>query len=198
MNYLAHVLLAGEHPEHQLGALMADFVRGRPETLLESYSEQVVHGIVGHRAVDKYADAHPAFRKSRARISAERRRVSGIIIDVVYDYFLSHHWARFSDTPKRQFIDSFYETLATQHTIMPTRMQRMAPRMINGDWLGDYENLDTIGLVLDRIAERMRRTKALRGSIDEVVPILPELEADFLNFFPELQTHMKTALLEGR
>jgi len=54
MNYLAHLLLAGENPEHRLGGLMADFVRGRIETLSQHYPEGVVQGIIDHRGIDSF------------------------------------------------------------------------------------------------------------------------------------------------
>ena len=49
-----------------------------------------------HRRIDSFADTHPAFRRSRGRVSAARRRVAGIMVDMFYDHFLARHWGQFS------------------------------------------------------------------------------------------------------
>lgn len=189
MNYLAHILLAGENTEHQLGGLIGDFTKGRIEKLADRYPQAIIHGIVGHRKVDHFTDTHPVFKVSRLRISDHRRRVAGIIIDVIYDHFLSLHWNRFSDIPKEVFIERFYNALETTRHDLPERLQRVAPKLIEGDWLGRYSELATIGLVYDRIATRFKRETNLAGSLEEVEREYLALEQDILEFFPHAQAH---------
>ena len=184
MNYLAHLLLAGEDPQHRLGGFIADFVRGRAETLAVQYPAPVVRGIVEHRRIDSFSERHPRFRDSRARISPARRRVSGIIVDVAYDHFLSMHWARFCDQPRAEFIAAAYELLERHHGMLPERLQRIAPRMIAHDWLGSYGELEVLGVVFDRMSQRMRRSNSLAGALEEVEREYEKLEGDFLAFFP--------------
>jgi acyl carrier protein phosphodiesterase len=186
MNYLAHLLLAGENPEHRLGGLMADFVRGRIETLAQHYPEGVVQGIIDHRGIDSFTDTHPLFLTSRARISLQRRRVSGIIVDVAYDHFLSIHWSDFSNQSRIDFIQSVYCMLDEYADILPERLRAMAPRMIAGDWLGSYRELNNLGLAFDRMSMRLKRTDALTGALHEVEREYDRLEADFLEFFPSV------------
>ena len=186
MNYLAHLLLAGENPQHQLGGFIADFVRGRIETLAKQYPETVLKGIVDHRRIDSFTEKHPLFVTSRSRISPERRRVSGVIIDVAYDHFLSVHWERFCPLSRADFIRSAYGLLENHHGMLPERLQRIAPRMIRDDWLGSYRELDVLGLVFDRMSMRIRRTNNLGGALEEVEREYVDLERDFLTFFPQV------------
>jgi len=57
-------------------------------------SPALLAGVALHRSIDSFADRHPAFRRSRARISPARRRVGGIMVDLFYDHFLALHWSR--------------------------------------------------------------------------------------------------------
>lgn len=187
MNYLAHIVLAGDNLQHQIGSLMGDFTKGRIDTLSQKYPADVMTGIVGHRAVDQYTDQHPDFHASRLRISPERRRVSGIIIDVAYDHFLSLHWDRFCTVEKSVYIENFYQALTEAPYELPARLQRIMPSMIEDDWLGSYERLEIIGYAYDRISTRFRRENNLAGSLTEVEREFEGLESDFLRFFPDIQ-----------
>ena len=191
VNYLAHLLLAGDDPQHRLGGLIADFVRGRIETLAADYPAPVLRGIEDHRRLDSFSERHPAFLASRSRVSAERRRVAGIIVDVAYDHFLAIHWDRFSPQPRDDFIDAAYALLERHHRMLPERLQRIAPRMIADDWLGSYEELAVLGIVFDRMSNRLRRSNALAGALEEVERAYPRLEADFLAFFPEAMAYAR-------
>lgn len=192
MNYLAHLLLAGDNPEHQLGGLIADFVRGRVETLAQYYPKPILKGVVDHRRIDSYTDAHPLFLQSRFRLSPERRRVSGVVIDIAYDHFLSVHWARYSDVSREAFIASAYQLLEENCINLPERLRKMAPYMIDGDWLGSYLELENIGIAYDRISDRLRRSNNLAGSLKEVEREYEGLESDFLGFFPQVMGFLKS------
>ena len=64
MNYLAHLYLAEQTSEGLLGSLLGDFVKGRLES---RFPEAVRRGIVLHRAIDTFTDAHPLHLESRNR-----------------------------------------------------------------------------------------------------------------------------------
>ena len=77
MNFLAHAWLAGDAPADRLGGLMGDFVKG---PLPAGLPPDVAEGVRLHRQIDVFAETHPAFRRSRARVSPERRRVAGLAV----------------------------------------------------------------------------------------------------------------------
>jgi len=142
-----------------------------------------VQGIVLHRRIDSFADTHPAFRRSRQRISAARRRYSGIIVDLFYDHFLAVHWARYSEEPLEAFTAGVYALLAERP--LPERLARILPRMRADDWLAGYREPAAVGRALDRIAEhRLRRSNSLGGAGSELALGYRDFEGDCLAFLP--------------
>lgn len=183
MNYLAHALLAGADPDHRLGGLLGDFVKGPLVPAPAGLAPAVVQGIVLHRRIDSFADAHPAFQRSRQRISAARRRYSGIIVDLFYDHFLAVHWARYSEEPLEAFTAGVYALLAERP--LPERLAQILPRMRADDWLAGYRELAAVGRELDRIGEhRLRRSNSLGGAGSELALGYRDFEGDCLAFLP--------------
>jgi acyl carrier protein phosphodiesterase len=189
MNYLAHLLLAGEDPQAQLGSLLGDFTRGRIETLARRYPASVIHGISVHRKIDRYTDDHESVVRSKRRFSPQRARYSGIIVDVLHDHLLSRHWDCFADIGRQAFIARSYSLLSENEPLLPERLQRVAPTMIAQDWLGSYLELDAVDRVYQRLSTRISRENPLAGAIEEVFAHYDELEKDFLSFFPDVQSH---------
>ena len=70
MNFLAHLLLGSQSPEQALGSMLGDFVKG-PVHRLE-LPKPVREGIVLHRRIDSFTDAHPLVLQSKARVSSRR------------------------------------------------------------------------------------------------------------------------------
>lgn len=185
MNYLAHALLAGASREHRLGGLLGDFVKG---PLPAGLPPGVADGVRLHRAIDSFADRHPAFRSSRARVSAERRRYSGIMVDMFYDHFLAAQWGRYHVQPLREFTSSAYALLEQQRPLLPPRLAQLLPIMRREDWLASYADVAAIARALDRMAERrLRRPNTLSGSASELIAGYAGFAADFAQFFPDVQ-----------
>ncbi|WP_313950189.1 ACP phosphodiesterase [Accumulibacter sp.] len=183
MNYLAHALLAGADEDLRLGGLLGDFVKGPLVPAPRGLSAAVVHGLRLHRRIDSFADTHPAFVRSRLRISAERRRYSGIIIDMFYDHFLAVHWARFAQQPLESFAAGVYALL--ERRPLPERLAQILPRMRQENWLTSYRQPAAVGRALDQIAvHRLRRSSRLGGAGCELAVHYGEFERDFLEFFP--------------
>jgi acyl carrier protein phosphodiesterase len=183
VNFLAHLYLADPHPLPLLGSLMGDFVKG---PLGGRYPEQVTRGLALHRRIDTFTDAHPVVRVSRARISPERRRLAGIMVDMFYDHFLARDWAAYSPEPLHAFTGRVYALLSEHHAMLPERLQHIAPRMAQLDWLGSYRNVDAIHTALDRMGQRLKRGNRLLGAAEELTANYVALEADFRTFFPDV------------
>lgn len=183
MNFLAHAYLAAGSDESILGGLMGDFVKGPLDGRLGA---GITRGLVLHRHIDTYTDAHPVVAGSRARVSPARRRYAGILVDLFYDHFLARHWSEYSDLPLESFTARVYAALRHSHAVLPTRLQLIAPRMAATDWLASYRYVDAIGAALDRIGERLKRGNALLGSGAELTANYDAFEADFRRFFPDV------------
>lgn len=179
MNYLVHLYLSPSDPDELLGSLMGDFVKGRlPPGLPPGFRR----GIECHRRVDSFAHAHPVIRRSRQRLDSSFGHYRPILIDIFYDHYLARTWERHADRPLPDFAREIYRLLQTNLDRLPPGLQRVAPRMIAHDWLVSYREEETIGLVLERIGERLRRPNPVHLGLAELKRNYREMEGDFEDF----------------
>lgn len=178
MNHLAHALLAGDAPLLLAGNLAGDFAKGRLDRLPFT---PLLAGIRMHRGIDAYTDRHPVWRRSRARVAP--RRVAGVIVDVAYDHFLARHFGRFCDVPLEEFAARTYGILLDHRSLLPPRLRAILPRLAAEDWLTSYRWLEGVERTFARLA---RRVAALADATDRVRAQYQPLEADFLEFYPQL------------
>ena len=191
MNYLAHIFLSGGQPDIMIGNFIADSIKGKKYT---SYSAKIQKGILLHRQIDSTTDAHLAFRKSTKRLHENYGHYSGIIVDIFYDHFLAKNWSDYSDIPLEDYIQSFYKLLLDNFDILPENIQKMAPIMMEGNWLLIYADLDGI----DRVLAAMNRRTKNRSGTDTAGRELKEFytlfEADFKLVINDLQMLSKDFL----
>ncbi len=186
MNYLAHALLAGDHPADRIGGVIGDFVKGPLDPLPAGLGPGLAAGVMLHRRIDSFADTHPAFLRSRGRVSAARRRVAGVMVDMFYDHFLARHWAQFSEQALGDFTADTYRMIAAHPEPLPPSFGPVFERMRAHDWLASYRDAAVVALALDRMAEfRLRRPNPLAGAGEELLATYAGLEADFLDFLPD-------------
>jgi len=198
MNYLAHAFLSRSSPELLIGGLLGDFVKG---ALGERYAPMVRAGILLHRAIDRYTDAHAIVHASCALISPARRRFAAILVDVFYDHFLACYWQRYADLPLEAFTQQVYATLLPHTASYPERLQRMLPRMAADDWLASYTEIESVDAALHGIARRFQRyprAAVLADGVQELLHNYAALEQHFQDFFPELSGFVETAQREAQ
>ncbi|MBM3115050.1 ACP phosphodiesterase [Jeongeupia naejangsanensis] len=190
MNYLSHAVLAGPAPADRAGGVAGDFVKG---ILPGALPADLADGVALHREIDAYADLHPAFAASRARVSPLRRRYGGIMVDLFYDHLLAVHWSLFSPGETLpHFTARLYAELAIQPGL-PAGFVAVLPKMQQTDWLASYRNVDSVAFALDRMAEhRIRRVNPLAGAADELREHYAGFEADFLAFMPDALAYAQT------
>ena len=192
MNFLAHIYLSGDSDLIKIGNFMADGVRGNKH--LELHSE-IQKGIVLHRTIDTFTDAHPLFRQSTKRLHANYHHFSGVIVDVFYDHFLAKNWDLYSDEKLEDYLDNFYDSLGNHHDLLTEEAQMMKPYMIQQNWLLSYKTIDGIEKILSQMDSRIKRESNLRFSVQELRLFYKEFEDDFTTFFNELRIHSSEKLL---
>ncbi len=193
MNYLAHLYFAQPNADSHFGNLLGDFGGNRQ---LKQMPVTVKNALDNHYLVDKFTDNHPAVKAAKQYFSAKRKRFASIAIDVVFDHFLILHWQRFHQTPLVDFKRKSYRLLNQRIDDMPDRMQRVVINMTQNDWFKEYETITGIGLALDNIAKRIRFANHFAGAIEDIDRHYSELDAVFLEFFPQLITHVNQHKLE--
>jgi acyl carrier protein phosphodiesterase len=187
MNYLAHLYLAENTTDSRIGNFLGDFVKGDLSQYESVYAPGIIQGIQEHRYIDSFIDRHPMFIQSKRRLGKKYRLVSGIVIDILADHFLTQHWQRFSpDEDLETFLLNSYRILSQSQSILPTRLQKILPRIIEEDWLRSYQTLDGVEFTLIRLSKRLTRQNTLPEAIQDIQTNYDELATDFLIFFPDL------------
>lgn len=191
MNFLAHLHLAEPTAESRLGNLLGDFVKGYPWD--DRYPEAVWQGIVEHRLVDAYTDRHPRWKRSRDLLPVDLRRFAGIVVDIYYDFFLHRHWDRFSpEEDLETFVDRVSTDLWSVRDLAPPAAQWVIARMIEEEWLYEYASVEGIDRTLVRVRSRAPFLEPVFAASTRLRDRLPELEEDFVAFYPDLLAYVRT------
>lgn len=166
-----------------LGNLLGDFVKG---PLTDQYPAGIMDGLRMHRAIDAFTDAHPVFQRSRTRISQPRRRYSGVIVDILYDHYLARNWHRFTDEPLRAWANRVTAFLTEHQEIFPPRLRTFVEALPRERIFEAYGTRDGVRRTFEAMSERVERENPLAGAGEELARSHSDLQADFLEFFPEL------------
>lgn len=188
MNFLAHIYLSGNNDMLKIGNFMADSIRGHHYL---DYPDEIRKGILLHRYIDTFTDAHPIYRKSKHRLHEKYGHYSGVIMDIVYDHFLAKNWSNYSNEKLENYADNFYKLLQDNYEILTEKIQKMMPYMIARNWLVSYANLDGLEMILFQMDYRTKHRVHMQEAIVEVKQFYTEFEEEFTLFFEELQQHCK-------
>lgn len=188
MNFLAHIYLSGDNDLMKIGNFMADGIHGKN---FDTFPLEIQKGIILHRAIDTFTDAHPIFRQSTKRLHANYHHYSGIIVDIFYDHFLAKNWSTYSNETLENYSERFYQSLKGNHDSLTLKTQKMMPYMIDHNWLLSYQTIEGIENVLVKMDNRMKRDSNMRFSVAELRTFYSEFEQEFTDFFEELRTHSK-------
>lgn len=176
MNFLAHAVLAGDAPAMVIGGIVGDWIKGPLPACLPA---DLARGVALHRAIDSHAERHPAFRRSRSRVSAMRRRYAGVLVDIFYDHLLARDWAMFHPQPFIEFRAAVYSLVASRRGDLPEHLRLGLELMASEDWFGSYARIDGIAEVLARMSRRVRRPNPLAGGEVELLADVEAYAADF-------------------
>ncbi|WP_418603802.1 ACP phosphodiesterase [Hwangdonia sp.] len=193
MNYLAHIYLSGENDLVTIGNFMADGIKGKK---YKKYAKDIQIGILLHRHIDTFTDAHKTVRKSTKRLHKKYGHYSGIIVDILYDHFLAKNWSRYSDIPLEDYANTFYDSLEEHYHILPIRIQKMMPFMIADNWLLNYASVEGIQRVLEGMNRRTKNRSGMDKAVNELEVFYTDFEAEFTSFFEELIEFSKLKLKE--
>ncbi len=185
MNFLAHIYLSFDDPEISLGNFFADHIKGKK---FQHFPKKVGKGILLHRAIDTFTDAHPIPKQSSKRLHKNYRHYSRVIVDIFYDHFLAKNWKDYSDQPLADFVEKFYDLLEANYDLLPLATQRLLPYMIADNWLLNYANLDGIASVLRGMNRRTQNRSKMNFAIVDLEEHYELFEKEFQLFFPELIT----------
>lgn len=182
MNFLFHLYLSGTDEEILVGNFMGDFVKG---PLVGRFTQRVRQGVELHRRIDSYAEAHPAFKRSRSRIASRYGRFRGIMVDMFYDHLLLNDWDSWSAEPWTRFDLRCRLAVQSHKSIIPPDMQPLLP-VIFDDLIPSYASVSGIGSALGRLSRRIGRQNPLAGGEIELARLHSELLMDFRFFAADI------------
>ncbi|ETN95434.1 Acyl carrier protein phosphodiesterase [Zhouia amylolytica] len=186
MNFLAHIYLSGDEPLVKIGNFVADSIRGKKYL---SYPVQFQNGVILHRAIDTFTDAHPTVRLSTKKLHKNYHHYSSVIVDIFYDHFLAKNWDRYSDIPLSEFVADFYDLLREHYDILPLNTKKMMPYMISDNWLLNYASIEGISRVLNGMNRRTNNRSKMNFAVNELEEYYEEFQEEFYSFFEELRTY---------
>lgn len=196
MNFLAHCLI-NEQAAAELtdpnavrmliaGGFLGDFVKGSvPDHLPAALSQ----GIRLHRRIDAYSNQNDAIRRSCNRFPPALRRLAPALVDVIADHLLAQQWHRYHPLPLNIFSRQAYRHIAASTAHLSPRGVEFLQWMMQHDLLARYTDWETTYRGMKSITRRLQRQELDEALQLEVRPLLPALQQDFDEYFPDLITH---------
>lgn len=190
MNFLAHFYLSGSSDEMKIGNFIGDFVKGRDYL---KYPTDIRQGIILHRKIDTYTDAHPVVRESKSIFYPTYHKYSGILTDIIFDHYLTVHWDEYCNLPFIEYVDGIYVLLKKNMYLLPIEVSTFVSRFVEKRWLDIYCTLDGI----ERVFEGMVKNTSLPDKTSMAMEVIKinysYLDEIFKEFFPQL-IHYVTAI----
>ena len=135
MNYLAHLYLSGDDEKVITGNFIGDYVKGRNYL---KYPGKIREGILLHRQIDSFTDAHPKFREVKKLFRPQFGLFSGIITDLIYDHLLAANWDNYASYSLRDFTKRIHSVLLSHFFYLPIRVQGFLPSLMKNRRLESY------------------------------------------------------------
>ncbi|MFA8299207.1 MAG: ACP phosphodiesterase [Hyphomicrobiales bacterium] len=188
MNFLAHTYLSGSFSDIMVGNFIADAVKGNT---IKQYSEEIIQGIMLHRKIDEYTDAHDVFRQVSNAIKPYFNRYSGVVVDIYFDHYLAVNWSMYSSTPLNRYVKKVYALMSKNFSILPVRIQRILPAMISQNWLENYAHFDDLQQVFNAMVKRANFTSNMEKGVEILKAYYADFQLSFNEFFPQIVDYIK-------
>ena len=191
MNWLAHLFLSEPDTEFRLGNVLADSIKRHDRASMPPNFQRGIHQ---HLKIDAFTDTHPIVRRSRSRLTGDYRHTRGILIDIFYDHLLALNWLRYCPQTLESFATSFYAAVRPCPIELPADARGVLDYILDEDKLCSYRSLDGIHATLIRLSRRLSHRLGKSISLERATTDLRKnfdaLQADFAEFFPDLQNHL--------
>lgn len=183
MNYLSHAYLSFEDPAILTGNMMGDYVKGRS---LFSYPKCIQRGIMLHRHIDAFTDAHSATKEAKKIFQPHYRLYAAALVDVIFDHFLANDPAYFSDASLQRFAASCYQQLSEHEQYFPLRFATMFSYMRAQNWLYHYRFTHGVEKSLGGLVRRAKYMPASDVAFQLFHTHYTTLQACYQSLFPDL------------
>jgi acyl carrier protein phosphodiesterase len=153
MNYLGHAVLSFGDADVLTGNMIGDHVKGKLP--LEKFPPGIKKGIVLHRKIDAFADAHPATQRAKIWFREVYGLYSGALMDTLYDHFLANDPGIFnSENDLLDFTQTTYRQLEQNAAWLPEKFTAYFSHMKQHNWLYHYRTLQGVQRSLQGLSRR--------------------------------------------
>lgn len=165
MNFLAHLYLSGHDEKLLTGNFIGDYVKGKN---FLKFPGKIREGIILHRRIDSFTDAHPRFREVKVLFRGDYGLHSGVVTDLIFDHLLASQWEDYSNVTLPEFARRVHFTLLKHFMYLPARVQGFLPVLIKNRRLESYAHVEGIRQSL----EIMSRYTSLPEKSEKAIEVL--------------------------
>lgn len=184
MNHLAHLYLSSDNEEEMVGQFIADAVKGND---FNAYTPNIRKGILLHRWVDSFTDTHELVKELRAEYRPKLGLYSGVLIDLVFDYFLAKDFQLHSGRELSEFQQFTFSVLSKHEEKFPERMKNYFFHMKDKEFMMKYAHPVGMALIVRQMGMRSARGEALVQAGDYFLDHVEAASKYFPSFFQDLQ-----------
>lgn len=162
MNFLGHLFFSNDNPELMYANLYGDFFKGKDPG---KYSSLIQSGITLHRNIDYYIDNHPKVINLMHQLYPELPKVTGIAIDLYFDYLLAQNWTHFHPIPYQEFLNKFYDYQPKLWGEYTEEFRLFICQLKKHRWLDYYPTLEGLRKASEGVSSRISfETKLSKAS----------------------------------
>jgi len=191
MNFLSHLYLSGNSEGLLIGNFIADSVKGSE---FNEFSDEIKKGIILHRKIDTYTDAHPIVELSKERLRKNYKKYASVIVDIYYDHYLAINWQEYSTESLRDYTKRVYRIINQNIHILPQKSALFNQYMIKYDILNAYIKTEGIEQVLKGMSQRASFKSNMEYAINDLLEHYELFQEEFRLFFPELKQYVNTQI----
>jgi acyl carrier protein phosphodiesterase len=184
MNYLAHAYLSFNQDELLVGNMISDYVKGK---LKFNYALGIQQGIMLHRAIDEFTDAHPYVKEAKQIFVPNYRLYAGAFIDVSFDHYLAISENEFATNELFSFSQKVYDTLEQYSNVLPEKFGNLLPNMIKHNWLYNYQHAWGIKSSFGGLMRRAQYIEEIDTAFELFMHHYKTLQQLYDAFFPQLK-----------
>jgi acyl carrier protein phosphodiesterase len=180
LNLLGHLYLSqNESSEARLFNLLGDRYKGNRFIHLSAEAQK---GIRMHREIDCFMDNHYAVSALRSELSMHLPKVSGIALDIFFDYLLASEWQRFHQRELEPFLDDFFTKINPM--LIPNEYAPWISSLYENRYIHQYSHFESVVA----ISEHLHRKLKFKTEIDSSPIIFSTFETKIREVFDEYIT----------
>ncbi|MBL7682189.1 MAG: DUF479 domain-containing protein [Flavipsychrobacter sp.] len=193
MNYLGHAYLSFGNAEVLTGNMMGDYVKGK--LALAKYPENIQKGLMLHRKIDSFTDAHPSNLRAKVWFRQDYGLYSGAVLDTLYDHFLANDPAHFASVKDlSNFAQDTYSKLAAHEHHFPDQFAKMFPYMSEQNWLYGYRTLQGVRQSLGGLSRRAKHMPPIDKAYNIFITQFYQLNQCYYEFMDDVVKFVKVEL----